>query len=72
MLELATMARPIRAAHKVLHVLSDGGNAQIVFAGAFGKAEEEVCRVFVLHELPSLVDDQDAAFLVCSYVLFQM
>ena len=50
--------------HEVLDVLGDGGDAQVVFAGAFGQAEHEVGRVFVLHELPGFIDDEDAFFLV--------
>ena len=52
------------AAHEVLNVLSDGGEAEVVFAGAFGEAEEEVGGIVVFHELPSLVNDEKAAFLL--------
>ena len=52
------------AAHEVLDVLGDGGEAEVVFAGAFGEAEEEVGRIVVFHELPSLVNDEEAALLL--------
>ncbi len=52
------------ATHKVFNVLSDSGETEVVFAGAFGEAEEEVCGIVVFHELPGLIDDEEAAFLV--------
>ena len=52
------------SAHEVFDVLSDGGEAEVVFACALSEREEEVCRIFMVHELPSLIDDEDATFLV--------
>ncbi len=50
--------------HKVFHVLRNSGDAEVILAGPFGEAEQEVGRVFVLHQLPGLVNDQNAPFLV--------
>ena len=52
------------ATHEVFNVLRDGGEAEVVFASALGKTEEEVSRVVVFHELPGLIDDEEAAFLL--------
>ena len=49
--------------HEIFDVLSDGGEAKVVFAGALGKREEEVSGVFKLHELPGLIDDEEATLL---------
>src|SRR5690606_33039531 len=43
---------------EVVHVLGDGGDAQVVFAAAFGERKEEGSGVFRLHHPPGLVDDQ--------------
>ena len=51
------------SAHEVFDVLSDGGEAEVVFACALSEGEEEVGGVFELHELPGFVDDEEAAFL---------
>ena len=55
---------PHARTHEVFNVLGDGGDAEVVFTGAFGQAEQEVGRVFVLHQLPGFIDDQHALFLV--------
>lgn len=52
------------AAHEILNVLGDGGETKVVFAGALGETEEEVGRIVVFHELPGLVNDKKAAFLL--------
>lgn len=52
------------ATHKVFDVLSDSGETEVVFAGALGETEEEVCGIVVFHELPGLIDDEEAAFLI--------
>ena len=51
-------------AHKIFDVLSDGSKAEIVFASAFGEGEEEVGGIVVLHELPSLIDDEETTLLL--------
>lgn len=52
------------ATHKVFNVLSNSGETEVVFAGALGETEEKVCGIVVFHELPSFIDDEEAAFLV--------
>ena len=49
--------------HEIFDVLGDGGETEGVFAGALRQRKEEVCRIIKLHELPSLVDDEETAFL---------
>lgn len=49
--------------HEIFDVLGDGGEAEVVFASAFGEGEEEVGGVFELHKLPGFVDDEETAFL---------
>ena len=50
--------------HEIFNVLCDSGDAEVVFTGALGKREEEVRGVFVFHELPGFVDDEDTLTLV--------
>ena len=52
------------ARHEILDVLGDGGETEIVFPGAFGERKEEVGGIVVFHELPGLVDDENAFFLL--------
>lgn len=47
--------------------MSDGGETEIVFTGAFGETEKKVGRIVVFHELPSFVDDEETAFLLGAY-----
>ena len=47
---------------EVFDVLSDRGEAKVVFAGALGDGIEERGGVFVFHEIPCLVDDEKSFF----------
>ena len=51
-------------AHEVLNVLSNCSETKVVLTSALSKAEEEVCGIFVLHELPGLINDEHALALV--------
>ena len=52
------------AAHKVLDVLSNGSKTKIIFTGTLGERKEEISGIFVLHELPGLIDNKKAALLL--------
>lgn len=49
--------------HKIFDILGDGGESEIIFTSTFGEREEKVGGIFVLHELPCLIDDEEATFL---------
>ena len=55
---------PHLAAHEVFDVLGDGCESEEVLTGTFREAKEEVRGVVVLHQLPGLVNDQEALFLL--------
>lgn len=50
--------------HEVLNVLGNCSETEVVFTSALGEAKEEVCRIFILHELPGLINDKHALALV--------
>ena len=54
---------PHLATHKVLDVLGNSGEAEVVFTGALCQAKEEIGTVFVFHELPSFVDEKETTLL---------
>lgn len=51
-------------AHEVFHILSNSGETKIILTGALSKAEEEVGGIVVFHELPGLINNEKAAFLL--------
>lgn len=52
------------AAHEIFHILSNSSETKIILTGAFGEAEEEVGGIVVFHELPGLINNEKAAFLL--------
>ena len=57
----------VRRLQKVVHILRDGGEAEIIFASALGQAQQERSRIFGFHHPPRLVDDQQAFFQIFSH-----
>ena len=56
----------VRGVKKIVDVLRDDGNAEIVFTGTFNKTLKDFGRVFVTHEIPSLVNDEESFFKIFS------
>ena len=54
---------PHLATHKVFYILGDGGETEVILTGTLGETEEEVSTIFVFHELPGLVDEEEATLL---------
>ena len=52
------------ARHEIFDVLGDGGEAEVVFAGALGEGEKEIGGIFVFHELPGFVYEEEAFLLL--------
>lgn len=51
---------PLWCREEVLHILSDGGEAEIVLTRLTGHGGEEACPFLVLDQRPGLVDQEDA------------
>src|SRR3990167_11451071 len=47
---------------KVANVLSNGGKAEIIFAGAFGDGVHKIGGVRVFHKVPSFIDNKETLF----------
>lgn len=50
------------ATQEIFDVLSNGGKPEVVFAGPLGDGVEEARRVLVFHEIPGLVNHEQAFF----------
>ena len=53
----------IRRTHEVLHILRNRRHTESVFAGALHETKEELRAIFVLHDIPRLIDDEIATLL---------
>ncbi len=51
-------------AEEVFNVLGDGGEAEVIFSGAFGHGVDKGSGVRIFHQIPGLVNNQEAPFKV--------
>src|SRR5688572_26082025 len=52
----------VRRGQKVVYVLGNRRDTKEIFTATFDESKHELGGILVLHEPPSLIDDQDALF----------